>query len=334
MVAGDYFAELLKQRKFEYYDKKSKRMKKPDYRKYIPLILEFAEYLDKCNKKTMICNYYEGIEKKAVIIPYHNRYSKNYVDSIYARLKKLEKWSKEEYKGKITMMTLTVAQKNKSISQCLDDLQEAKTNLFMNLRQIRKEIGFLEYIWIIEPHKSGYPHCHVILFTHADIKEFEPRLQKLWAKKYQAGSLAHGLKIGSDESDYKNQDSYEQIEYLAQYIFKYLAKTLMMGLNPAYMIFHAEVWKKYKPVKNWREVEKMPDGSYRLHSVGSGAYRLWDSSRQLKEVMKYEKQEDFKNVIDFKMLSDNPSDTFNTDKYLYQSQNIDLLEAIMFRSLN
>ena len=55
----------------------------------------------------------------------------------------------------------------------------------------------------------------------------------------------------------------------------------------------------------------MPDGTHRTYSLGRGAYRLWDSSRQLKEVMKQEKEEDYNNCLSVDLSKNNSDESVN-----------------------
>lgn len=259
------------------------------FRPYIREVSDFIDYNLECHKKLMTFKYFDEYTLSEVeeIREYQNRYSENYVKSVYARLKKLESWSRQEFRGTVTLMTLTVKQRGKTICDCLRDLADGRSKLFKVLRKIRDEIGYLEYFWVIEPHKSGYPHLHAMIFTEIDFKgQYENRLKKLWADKYQKGSFKNGLHLGSDEGG--SSDS-RDIEYMCQYLFKYLGKTLMMSLDLPTLVFQACVWSMRKPEKNRRIVERRNDGSglHNTYPAGTGSYRLWGCSRKLSEVMKY-----------------------------------------------
>ena len=48
----------------------------------------------------------------------------------------------------------------------------------------------LSYIWIIEPHSSGYPHLHIVIFSLISIN-LQEKIRLLWSQKYVAGSKLH-----------------------------------------------------------------------------------------------------------------------------------------------
>jgi len=339
-----YFLKLLENRQFFYINHR-KRKVYPDYRRYIPVCFAYIQYLKKIQKTGMVFEYYdEDLRRHVKKGEYFSRYHQRYIAGIYARFKRLEEWAAAEFDGYLTLMTLTISQRGLTVGVALDELAKSKAALIMNLRNIRRKIGYLEYIWVIEPHKSGYPHCHFILFTKEEFKSvFEHRLKNLWSKKYGAGSYNWGLDLGSDEGGEKNS---QQIEYLAQYLLEYVGKTMggVYGafINPAYLIFHAEIWAKYKPAKATDEksiqgdVSRCSDGSYRVDFNSRGAYRLWDCSRGLKEIMKREKPQNEGINYTSVMVQNHTADPKAAElgaglSQTYEKGNLDLIRAIVKR---
>ena len=119
----------------------------PTLSSYYSDVKDFLEYLDKTSKIKFKFNMLNTcpLKNKTIIVPYVHRWSENYTKSVYARLKKLKRWYNENDVF-VTMMTLTVYQRNHTISECLDNLQEHKKSLIANLRYIRSQIGYLEYL--------------------------------------------------------------------------------------------------------------------------------------------------------------------------------------------
>ena len=191
-------------------------------------------------------------------------------------------------------------QKNHTISECLDNLQEHKKSLIANFRYTSSQIDYHKYLWVIKSHKSGYPHLHMMIFTKKDFMPYEEKLQNLCSKKYGAASKEHNLKLGSHNSKGESK----KLDHLTQYVFKYMGKSIVSEntfdenksnniiKNPANLIFHSQVFKKFKPVKGKKGVKKMKDGTHRTFLLGRGSYRLWDSSRGLKEIMQMDIKEE------------------------------------------
>ena len=81
---------------------------------------------------------------------------------------------------------------------------------------LRKYVPDLTYIWVIEPHSSGYPHFHIILF--AEIPEsLQEKIKQLWSEKYKVGSKERGV-------DFSTRILDEDINSLRNYLMKYIAK--------------------------------------------------------------------------------------------------------------
>ena len=177
----------------------------------------------------------------------------------------------------------------------------------------------------------------MMIFTKEDFMPYEERLQNLWAEKYGAASKEHGLKLGSHDSEGESK----HLDHLTQYVFKYMGKSIFLEnlfeddnyidvmTIPAYLVFHSQIFKKFKPVKGRRGVKKMPNGTHRTYLLGRGAYRLWDSSRGLKEIMKKEKEEDYNNCLSIDMSKNDSEESVN----VYKSVNEDFLKDYIRRLL-
>jgi len=85
----------------------------------------------------------------------------------------------------------------------------------------------------------------------------------------------------------------------------------------------------FRSDRNIQGVKKMSDGTHRTYSLGRGSYRLWDSSRELKKIMKQEKEDDYNNCLSVEMEKTDSVDSIN----IYKSENEDLLRQFVCRCL-
>lgn len=185
-----------------------------------------------------------------VILPYIHRWTDIYHKSILAKFYILDDWMKNN-PGMVTMFTLTTYQGSKSrfndgsysrevkgrnltILECFDLLRESRTK-FLNV--LRNRYRGINYFWVLEPHATGYPHCHLVVFQEfSDVEQKE--IKRLWSEKYQAGSYKRGIKISSKRSD-------ESIQFIRNYLMKYMTKQFGKGDNPwtyGELLFNAIVW--------------------------------------------------------------------------------------------
>jgi len=126
---------------------------------------------------------------------------------------------------------------------------------------LRKYVTDLTYIWVIEPHSSGYPHLHVIVF--ADISQLlQDKIKQLWSEKYEVGSKEHGV-------DFSTRIPDEDINSLRNYLMKYIAKGFVITntkfsetfWTKEILVFNALIWKN--------------------------GYRTFQPSRKLQQLMRY-----------------------------------------------
>ena len=233
------------------------------------------------------------------------------------------------------MITITIPQKNKSIYQCLEDLRTYRKDLFQFLRNQRKKNNSIEWLWFTEPHKSGYPHTHIMILCDSDnFSQNKTKLKKLW-RNISGANLYHGLDfeyiglirseinkagvvgavaVGADAvgaaAEYEKSDC---ITNVVQYIIKYMSKCLMSSVDLPTLVFHSQVAKFYHP---------MP----RFPGTGSGAYRLWGYSVGLSPYLQKTKKEQKEgyNILSFGYAGED-------SKIFYQTYNDDLFFSILQR---
>jgi len=126
-----------------------------------------------------------------------------------------------------------------------------------------KKHGLLPYICVLEPHKSGYPHLHVLIFTSKYLVN-QAQLSNLW-QKYGVGEVVYLKRYwnwGRDSRGFK---------YLTKYLTKFykdVPKVLKMlngqtgdfkGLFMKRVVFYAWLWH----------------GKVKTYSFSQGFSALW-----------------------------------------------------------
>lgn len=263
------------------YRKIARRVSDVGLSEYSSLAYEFADYLISTDQMKLHIKGVDILQQNQDVeydMEYVHRWTDVYRKSILSKFYQLEGWMGDTG-CPITMMTLTGYQSGsasrvvKGHSLSIEDTFDLLKVSWDKLSKIlRKEIPDLTYIWIVEPHKSGYPHYHVVLF-HDVSDSLQDKIRRIWFEKYQAGSYDHGV-------DFSVRAPEESIKSIRNYLMKYVMKGFLPSESryskrdewtPQELVFNAVVWKNH--------------------------YRLWDSSRNLKKVMAYQGEERPKNII-------------------------------------
>lgn len=176
-----------------------------------------------------------------------HRWTTAYRKKLLAKLYRLDEYIRDNPSA-VTLMTLTTYHDLKyregddsprlSIPEAFGVLKVSWKKLSMI---IRKKMPGTEYIWIVEPQKSGYPHLHIVLFADVSIG-MQDGIKKQWAK-YQAGDYEHGAQFEIRQPE-------DSIESLRNYLMKYIAKGFVSTdsrygdhkWTPAELVFNALVW--------------------------------------------------------------------------------------------
>jgi hypothetical protein len=87
------------------------------------------------------------------------------------------------------MITLTVYQRGMNPITCLLNLMRAYRCL---MDVMRKKYGKVDYFWMLEPHKTGYAHMHLLYWRVLSEGEQE-HIRELWERKYKAGREGIGI---------------------------------------------------------------------------------------------------------------------------------------------
>lgn len=236
---------------------------------YTKIKKEYFDYLNSTIGSKIYCHQLHKYtyEQRLKIFEYKHRWTVSYKKSVLAKLYKLEDWYRKN-PCKTTFFTFTTHQND------FNSYEEQYIFLKKNYRKIRKlminYLGTFNYVWVIEPHKSGFMHLHMLVF---DTFTHEQKLKIIdkWSYKYGAGN-----EFAQDISESKEL----RIDYLRTYIFKYISKMYDYNLglnfedvkNDPYFIMSAVAWNMSR------------DPSY-------PSIRFWGSSRYLTSIMKMDRKE-------------------------------------------
>ena len=208
------------------------------------------------------------IEKQ---IEYIHRWTDLYRSGVLAKFYQLENWLKNN-PAPVTMLTLTTYQDGRysttvkgdivTIPESFDTLKTSWKRLRMALRLY---LPSNRYVWIMEPHKTGYPHLHVIIFEDVN-KETQDAISRLWSKKYKAGSADHGVNFAIKTPD-------ESIRSIRNYLMKYVAKGF------------SSTGSKFEDGHTWGTGELVFNALVWKHK-----WRIFGASRSLSKVMRHKKK--------------------------------------------
>lgn len=203
-------------------------------REYSTLSLRFMEYIDSTkNKRINIDAMNSKNEEVYMTMPYVHRWTEQYHNRILHKMYCLEKWYKES-KPETTLITFTSKQKNRRIKTVWENIKKGFRKTLDIIRIMFKKSG-VSYFWVTEPHKSGYPHIHLCLFTKIN-EEQKVRIKEHWTKKQKIGSVKHGISFEEGSS----------IKSIKNYLLKYMSKSCnysnMKTLNKGQKYFNMIAW--------------------------------------------------------------------------------------------
>ena len=183
-------------------------------------INHFIEYIYDTADRELVFQGYNVNTRKVVTTSceYAHRWSQTYVNRVLHRLYKLD----DIKINNATMVTMTTYHdsdyafaktgKRFSMVDSFEELLKSRAKLIQILRNMYDDV---QYFWVLEPHESGYPHCHMLVFK--DISKSEKlKLKHLWSDKYETGSFQHGLAF----------TDVENIRRTRNYLMKYMKKSV------------------------------------------------------------------------------------------------------------
>ena len=160
-----------------------------------------------------------------LVVPHTHRWDPQYRRRTYARLKAAERFVEAKYGQPVpsTMLTLTAPHKDESgnyrpFEAVLRDLKEGWSKARHVIKRETEGVD-TEYLAVYEPHGTGYPHLHVLVFGVARPSLGE-KVADYWTERYVEGASreAQNVTVKRGRS--------AQLENPAAYLMKYLSKTL------------------------------------------------------------------------------------------------------------
>lgn len=201
-------------------------------REYSRLNLRFEHYIRTTEHKTIRIDAVDSQDNEVYIaLPYVHRWTEAYHNRLLHKMYCLEKWYKQN-NPVTTLITFTSKQRHRRIKTVWERIKKAFQR---TLDVIRKMFKGVSYFWVTEPHKSGYPHIHLCLFTGVT-EEQKERIKHSWAKKQKIGNLSHGVNFKEGNS----------IQSIKNYLLKYMTKSCnyhsISRLNTGQRYFNMIAW--------------------------------------------------------------------------------------------
>lgn len=183
------------------------------------------DYLMEKEDQVLVLETTDPDTNEHLVLPHEHRWTDTYRNKTYARLKTAEEGVREKYGDPVptTMLTLTAPHDDKHGNPRPFNavLQDIKAGWDKARRVIRRETEGIdtEYLAVYEPHKTGYPHLHVVIFGVAR-ESIGEKVRELWTERYVEGAN----KEAQDVTVRNGRDL--QLESPAAYLMKYLSKSL------------------------------------------------------------------------------------------------------------
>ena len=160
-----------------------------------------------------------------LVVPHSHRWDGQYRKKTYAKLKAAEEHVQRTWGNSCptTLITLTAPHTDDTgdYRGMVEVLEEIKDAWDKARRVIRRETEGVktEYLAVWEPHASGYPHLHVIVFGVARPSLGE-KVVDYWLDRYVEGASRSAQSVDI------RQGRSLQLENPAAYLMKYLSKSL------------------------------------------------------------------------------------------------------------
>lgn len=174
--------------------------------------------------------------------PLHNRFSYQRRIVKLARVYRIIEYESELNNHDFTLITLT-ASHDGGWYETMDRLCKGRDRL---LKLLRKYLHAdyprgIRYVWVPEPHESGFPHIHLLVSARVDNtvrdsqgRGMEDKLRDLWSGKWALGSHTFGL-------DFEYMETPDKA---LNYMLKYVGKSFVdrRGWSEAELIFNAHLY--------------------------------------------------------------------------------------------
>lgn len=261
------------------------------------------EYVENKKNATLVLQECESGDVQ--VLPYNHRWTEEYRNMMYAKLKAAERELGRIFGDgptPVTMLSLTAHQRDdngdpRPPGEVLSDLLDG-WDKFRRVLNRATEGWRTEYIRVVEPHESGYPHLHVAVFGKAD-ESLTEKVNDLWVEKYGiGGASAHENAVSV------NRGRSAQVQNPAAYLMKYLGKTTVRESGEqqrvaGYEAFAALLWvtgkRQFSASSALSEAMKPPEkegsveGSWEFVGVGyglvPGGYSGEDADRLMRHLV-------------------------------------------------
>lgn len=219
----------------------------------------FTGYLAETSRRSFKITTKKGNEIKEKFVGYIHRWTPTYRKSILAKLYQLEASLTEEEKKNVTMITLTTSQRGEDQEECLLKLLKYYNRLFKLLRYY---FGTLDFFYILEPHKTGYPHMHIMYMKVLSDDE-KKLIVNLWENKYGVGTHK-GMDFSEPKESLDGKCKSGSVAFVRSYLMKYISKGLYSeSMTKGELLFNSLI-KKHKIrlwncSRNFSKIMKKPD---------------------------------------------------------------------------
>lgn len=207
--------------------------------------------------------------------PYVHRWTSIYKKGILAKMYQLEAYTGNEIED-VEFITLTTYQSGTNRESALCKLKEGRKKL---LDLLRWRFGTIDYVWVFEPHQSGFSHLHLVYFKKLSESE-RVSLKTLWHEKYELGDYEHGLSFSDPRASIDGVCVGGSIRSIRNYFMKYVSKGLYSDSSNEYNFLGHKL-----PFS-------MSLGELLFNSLlKKTKTRLWGASRHFSEIMKRPEKE-------------------------------------------
>lgn len=263
----------------------------------------FNDYLDNKENASLVLGDQETGDVR--VLPYNHRWTAEYRKMLYAKLKDAERALDRIFGAgptPTTLMTLTARQTDEKGNprppiDVLEDLMDGWDDFRKAVRRALPDWVRTEYLKVVEPHESGYPHLHVVIFGIAT-PTLQEKIDDLWVDKYGIGGAdAHenAVELARGRT--------AQLQNPAQYLMKYLSKTAVRedGEKPTIRGFEAfsavllvTGRRQYSVSEGLSEAMRRESieskGEWMFLGVGYGLEPGWYDGREAEEIAAHMKK--------------------------------------------
>ena len=239
---------------------------------YTKDVLNFLGYISDTAKRTFhikMINTLSG-ELKTLIKPYVHRWTDIYKSGVLAKMYQLEAYYGDNIQD-VEFITLTTYQRGLTYEEALTNLSKGREKL---LSLLRWRYGTNDYVWVFEPHESGFAHLHMVYFRALSPSDRES-LSSIWHDKYELGSKEHGLYFSPPRASSDGVFLSGSIAHIRSYLMKYISKGLYSDSEYKYE-FHG------KEVPFSMSLKELLFNAI----LKKTKTRLWGCSRNLSQIMK------------------------------------------------